>query len=333
MRKIKKKERELTRKRTALFVFYGILALILMGVGWRLYASLKTSVWDGRSRINLVFRSKPLFIASLEPSEAVMDLLVVPDGTFIEAAHGYGPYRVEVIYSLGELEGKGEALLADSLQEYLGVPLDAYVSPDKKELIIDNFNKTVKIKTQILGVMMGLFKGEGKTNLSRWDLLRLWWETVRLKNSKINVVNLSETSASSEATLPDGTKATKIEPERLDRIVNRLFVDEKIRAEDLTLAVLNSTGKSGLANQGARLIANIGGRVVKVGEIEGMAGIEKCQIRSEEKQRETYTVRKIREIFDCQWSREKIEGQRTEVVIILAEDYWRKLYAPLSSSE
>lgn len=300
-------------------LFLVIFLIIAIGLGWKTDRVLSKNVWDGQNRLNLVFRfqgSSPL-IMSFSPETST--ILIIPANAFIEVTHGYGPYRAESIYQLGELEKKlGGELLAESVQEYLGIPVDGY--------IINSNVKTQmsELKEGLMEIFRNSLKGGGKTNLTKWDLLRLWWKIRGVREDKINIIDLKEASASEEIILSDGTKAIKIDPERLERILSQFFVDEKIRQETLTIAVLNGTNHLGLANKGARLIGNMGGRVIGVGDVES----SRCEARSEKKYKNSYTVKKLIRVFDCEWGGENLENQRADVVLILGEQYWQKLNQP-----
>lgn len=335
-RKLKTRDKRSKRKRVALAVFWVIVLACLIGAGWHFPKLLVRSVWDGTSRINFVFETEPISLVSFTPEGKLLAFLVIPDGTYIEAIHGYGPYRVESLYQLGELEGRGSEVLAGSLQEYLAVPIDGWVAEGGRrsgESVVTGapvakweIGDGEEARDLVARVLLQYLRSGGETNFTRWDLLRLWWQIRRVREDKITTVDLGQTSASQRVDLPDGSQATRIDPDRLNSIISRLFIDEKIRAEDLALVVLNDTDHSGLAHRGARIISNIGGRVVGTGEAED--GNEKCRLKSGRKDRDSYTVKKTAAIFNCQWTGEGLEGQRADVVLILGDDYWRRLYSP-----
>lgn len=327
MKRLKIKEKRLRRKRF-LAEALGLIFFIFLALGViRIRRELGKSVWDGRNKVNLVFQSESIFIASFDPLTKSLSFLVIPDETFIEAVHGYGPYRAESLKKLGEIEGYGGKLLAESLQEYLGIPIDGYLLVDGLALK----NDSVESKNLVARSMVSLLKNGGETNLADWDLVRLWWKIKKLRGGQTVTFNLAEMSAFSEVILPDGSRAAEVDPERLEKVVSRLFVDERIRNENLAIAVLNGTTYAGLAGRAAKLVSHMGGRVVAVGEIEETTVREalkekKCQIQSPAKYKKTYTVKKLGEIFGCRWIGEKLYQQRAEVVLIIAEGYWQKLY-------
>ncbi|MCX6726081.1 MAG: hypothetical protein NT052_02090 [Candidatus Shapirobacteria bacterium] len=300
-----------------------ILILILIFLGFlifsilKIYHSCNNSLWDGEHQFNIIVNSQPASLISFNSSEETISVLLVPNGTFIETTHGYGPYRIESIYRLGELKGNGVELLTSSLQNYFGLPVDGFLQGNIYQI------KSSGIKNSLLNQFFEALRHDKKTNLSRWDLLRLWWQIKKTREDKINLIDLSQTSASQEVDLPDGSKAMKIETERLVRIFNQFFIDGEIRQEGLTIGVLNKTDKAGLANSAAKIITNIGGRVINIG-IQNDVSKEKnnCGLKSSKKYKNSYTVHRLNKIFHCYWQGElEDDNQRSDIVILLGEDY------------
>lgn len=319
MRKIKAKDKKRKRGQLVLVLLGGIFFTLLVGASYRFYRLVSDAVWDGKNRINLAFQAKPVLVTSFSLEEASLKTLVISEGTLIEVIHGYGFYRAESIYQLGELEGQGGELLTSSLQEYLGLPIDGYIKDDNLEFSTQN---PAEFKRSLVRAMIELAKGKGKTNLTRWDIFRLWWEIRKLKTKEVALIDLGETNALSLVVLPDESQAAEVDLERLDRIVQPLFIDERIRFENLAIVVLNGTSYPGLARRGTRLISNIGGRVTGVAGSKGRRA--RCEVRSKKGNKNSYTVKKIAKVFDCQWGGENLEDQRAEVVVILGEDYGQK---------
>jgi len=331
MAKINRREK---RKKRSKFRIIGLVLLIFLllflGVAvFKIYRSVTRGLWDRQSQFNVVINPikerEPVLILGFDHPENLLHILLIPPGTYIETIHGYGSCRVESIYRLGELNKKGGQLLSESLQDYLGLPVDAFVAKL-------NLSTLDSQKTGFLGKLLGsLLKGKEKTNLTSWDSLRLWWDFRNLPQDKIILVDLNQTSASQIIDLPDGAQARKIDSQRLSLIISQFFTDQRLKNEDLTLAVLNGTSHVGLANKMATLIKNIGGQVINVGEIESTKlkiKNSKCEIRSQKKDKNSYTTKKLMSVFGCQWGGEDLENQRSDLVLIIGEGYWEKLTLP-----
>lgn len=295
------------------WVLVFILLILLGGIAWRMTKLFKDSVWDGRSRFNLVLHADPISLVSLDASSQTISFLVIPDGTYIEAASGYGPCRVEKIYPLGELEGRGIELLAASFETYFGLPIDGWLRVEKEWSLGE-------AKRLFSGSINLAFKDQSRTNLSYWDLARLWLMTSRTRSHKVEVVDLGETTVAEEFTLPDGAKARKVDSQRISKIISNLFTDKRLRQEDLAIAVMNASGETGLAAEAARLVTNIGGRLVEVGDWPEK--LENCQIKTTPATKKTYTSQKLAKIFNCQFGVDLEGGERWDLLIVLGESDW-----------
>ncbi|MFZ5366277.1 MAG: LytR C-terminal domain-containing protein [Patescibacteria group bacterium] len=312
-----KEQKEKKQKRNFLAVrlwFVFALVLILLGLGLKTYRVVKNSIWDGSSRINFVLKGEEAILASFEPGES-LTLIPIPKGTNLLLTHGYGKYRVEAVLGLEELE-KRQALLVETIQENLGVPVEGWIRITNYKLQITNYKEGIlnELENQILG--------KGKTNFSTWDILRLWWEIKKIREGEIEVLDLEKLNVFSQSKLPDGTVVLEIAPAQLDVQIQKYLADSQVKKEKLAIEVLNGTSYLGLAERGARILTNIGGEVVAVGNSE--VGSEKCEVESEKKNKNSYTVLKIIKIFSCSWREKKEEG-RGEITLILGEDYWQKL--------
>ncbi len=313
------------KKRVSLrYLLWAILLVFLFGLGWRAYCGLTRSIWDGRNQVNLVFAGQPTLVASFSPLQGSLGILLISDRAYIKTTHGYGQYRIEKIWELGELEGRPE-LLAESVQESLGLVIDGWIGSQENKMVFSfpEEEKEKRIKKTILDCLFQLIRKKKKTNLTRWDLVRLWWQIRGVRFDKITIIDLEKTSALLPLALPDGTSGFEIDQNRLDSFITRYFQDEQIKEEDFSLEIVNATSHSGLAAQGARVVANLGGRVIAMSDRD--LKINTCEIKSRREERGSYTFKKLMKVFDCQANPEDLEDSRAGVMIILGEDYWQKL--------
>lgn len=320
-KRLPKKRKKISSLR---LILGAIICLLFLGIVWRTYQGFHQSVWDGDSQINLVLASQPVTIVSFSPARGSLKILLIPDKTFIETVHGYGQYRVESLGGLGELENR-PSLLAESCQEYLGLPVDGWIGGERNEMVFSQTGQEGErqIKQTLTDRLFQLIKKKEKTNLTRWDLVRLWRQINTVRFDKVTLIDLSKTSALLAKILPDGTPGFEIDQNRLDSLIARYFQDDKLREEGLSVEILNATDHSGLASQGARVITNLGGRVIGIKDWPSRN--DQCQIRSKKERASSYTLKRLAKIFDCQLTGEDLGDSRAETVIIIGEDYWRKL--------
>ena len=304
----RKKHQNLRMIKPILMVIFSIL---LLGIGWQIFAAFRHSLWDGQNRINLVLNIDPISIVSFDPDSQTINSLLIPNGTYIETAREHGPYRIEKIYSLGELEEGGMELLSASLETYFGLPIDGWIAAD------EGWKKPEGTKSFLSGLVILAFKDKSLTNLGRWDLVRLWLIVNQTRGHKIETVNLGETTVAEKFALPDGTQASKIDQQRISRIISRLFTDQRICQENLAIAIMNAGTETGLAAKAARLIINIGGRLIEIGDWP--EELENCQVKTVKK---NYTSKKLSQVFGCQETTDLEKGAKWDLLIILTGENW-----------
>jgi hypothetical protein len=319
------KEQKQKKSRKRLKLAWWTLAVIslvatggLIYQGWRV---VKTSQWDGQGRLTLAFNTAPILIASYEPEAGKLDLLTIPGNTQLEAVGGYGLYQARSLWNLGELEVSGK-IFTESLEVSLAIPVDGWLNPGEKDAFFLNDNQAKVRKDYLIENLIAAIKNR-QTSLNRWDLIRLYWGVRKVRLNQVSLVALGQTSALGEISLADGTPAYEIKDQSLDVLISDLFADEKIKNEALAIGVYNSSQYPGLANKASRMIDNLGGRTIEIGDWEGKT--DGCEIRSQKQLASTQTVKKMINIFGCQQIIEDMSGERADVILVIGEDYWHFL--------
>lgn len=294
------------------FVFFLALAILVLA---GFFLSLKKqdffpSFWDGKRRLNFLVIGKTIEVVSFSPIEEAGGIILLPPETYLETTHGYGNWRLSSILSLSEQENRKETLLRESLEEFLGIPLDGF-------LFYPSFLKFKAPKALFFAVL-----GRVRTNFRLFDLWQIWQKAGPIRFEEKNTFDLKETSVLSELVLKDGSRVYSADVLQLDQLVSKFATDENLRNENLKIEVVNASGKAGLAKRGARIIGNIGGDVISLKGSE--TEIDKCQIKSEKKNRGSYTLKRIGDFFHCDY-REGIGESRADMVVVLGNDYFRKL--------
>lgn len=315
-RRNKIKRQILSRGLTALFIFF-VLFLGLMV--WKMF---KKSKWDGKHEINFVVQGEKVTIFSFNPQKKFLNILVIPKESHITAAKGYGEYKITNIYKLGELEkiGGGE-LLSSSIRSFFAIPIDGWIKLE-----------SLKLKeTKLLPVFWLIIKRQAKTNLSWWDLGRLFWQSKNLPIDQINKVDLEKTNYIGQESLPDGSRIYKFEAGSIDDLTIRMLSDEDILQEDLQIVVLNGTSHPGLAKDMARVVKNLGAELIGVKDYE--LKVDQSQIFCQSKKLTlSHTALRIAKNFGMEISDKKLDDQKVDLVIVLGEDFWRRFYSSSSIS-
>lgn len=335
--KLKKRRKFAILLRLALLASFFISAVV---VGFLVLKVARSSSLPKNGRATVVFATKPVLLLSFEP-QGELTVVSIPEKTYVETSRGFGSYRIGVVWELGEQEKLGGELLKETTQEFLGVPVDGWVGSENgktresaflqnwkmengKEEILSLKNKLTSWAILIRPKELLNFGKNLKTNLTIFDLARVWLRAKNTRFDKINFLDLGQTTALSSLILADGSTAKTFDQALLDAVCLGLFKDSRFSNEHIAVEVLNGTDKQGLANRVARLINNLGGEVVSVANSPQKAS--RCQIRGESQFLKSFTGQRLGQIFGCIILPEKPHDSRADIQILIGEDYWQKLY-------
>lgn len=315
-----KEQRVRKRKLVGQIFIRGVTVFVIfisLFLGFKIGQIFKNSCWNSKHEINFVIQAGDVTIFSFNPRKRLLNILKIPGDTYILAAKGYGEYKIKNIYKLGEMEkiGGGE-LLSSSIQRFFAVPVDGWIKLENYQLENNN----------LLPVFWLVIKRQARTNLSWWDLARLFWQTRNLAVDQINQLDLKKTNFISKNTLGDGSEVFKFEITSIDELTIRLFSDEEVLDEDLQIVVLNGTDYPGLAKDMARVVKNLGAELI--GVKDSTSKIDQSQIFCQSRaQAISYTATRIARSFDMKIKNKKLDDQEVDLVIVLGEDFWRRFYS------
>jgi len=284
----------------------------------------QAGLWDGRHNFNfVVWQNNQFLVISYRSGIEEVNILQVSPETYIPLAKGFGEYPAGSIWQLGELEKIGGGpLLQFSSQQFLQIPVQGWGKVSSR-LIRQRPDQSLKLnKKDLLFLTFNLLLTEER-NLTSWDIIRLLSKINSLPASKINFYSLDKTRAGEWLTLPDGSRAFKIQKEFLKTLVKELYKDREVLNEAILWTVVNKIGVSGLAAQVVAIIDNLGGEVVGFyDQKESKAGGIYCQ----KEVCRSYTVGLLSRTLKLTVKKEILENSHAEALVVLDEDYWRFFY-------
>jgi len=291
-------EKRLKRQKKSVFLFLILIILLLiLASSFRFCLGWKKSKIRELNRVNFVINSYEVVIVSVVQGKEIV-LVDVPEEQKIRLTRGYGDYPISAIFRLGELDHKGLNLLTETIQEYFAVPLQGAI-------ILESLRCQKSPKFCLDKILLESLLGKVKTDFSFSDLLILWWRVKRTSWFNFKEVKIKD-----------------LEQKKLDNLLTKIFLDEKVSQENLAISVFNSTDFPGLGNQGARIITNFGGRVISVGNSDLK---KNSLLKSPKEVANSYTVKILKNVFQAKWEEGEVEGGRADIEVYLGEDYWKKL--------
>lgn len=334
---MKKSARKKLHKRQASKLSIGItalvilLCLIILGKTISLVGGLsqpfapdsktisKQSTWDGKGVINVAILADKSYILSFNPYQETLLVLKVPDETYLKVPFNFGKWSLGSVYQLGQSEPTviGALLYKKTLEENLGIPINSYIIDQKSK---DSFEK--KLANLRQNPLENIdFLQQIKTDLSFLEYWNLFWQIRGVRFDKVKILDLGESDLTSWIVLRDGTRVISIEQDELDIFIQKYFADSKIKDEGLSIGIYNTTLHSGLAEQAARIIENMGGRVVFTANSK--SHLDQTIIVGGK----SYTNNILTQIFTPQELSslpESLDSSRADINLFLGEDYFMK---------
>jgi hypothetical protein len=271
--KNKKSKPEPRRPKNKIFLGVAVLlflvVLILIGKLFGFLGSInepyskdsqKFNSWNGESPLNLVVKADDLYLLSYQPKSKSLTILKFPGGIYIDTPYDFGKWPVGSIYDLGQAEKPpmGVKLLKDSLGDAFNLVPDGYIilgesSPGFLE-VVDNERKDLIPGIDLLS--------KSKTDLNILEYLKVWWTIKNVRSDKLKIINLEKSDLTEWLFLPDGSRVITLDPIKMSQFEEGRFEDINIKDEVLSIGIMNATDFPGLAEKAAKIITNLGGRVI-----------------------------------------------------------------------
>ncbi len=306
-----------SQKRTRLGIAALVFVVIIVIIG-QLFAFLtrftasKNYQWTGQSTINIVVKTDKIYALSYNPIDSQVTLLKIPDDTYMTLPGGYGRWPIRSVYDLGQGEKtpRGAELLKQTVAFNFGIPIDGYLS----------FTSDQPLEETVQGLRKNPFSSfqfvrQGQTDLSRLELTRLVWGWWGVRQDKIKTVDMGQSQVTESILLPDGSRALGLDQIKMDNLIHQQFEDVSLSYEGLTIGIYNGTQHPGLADRVARVITNMGGRVVYTTNTE--TPISKSFVLG----KEGYTKTRLTQVFATDKPQPlNIDESRADVIVVLGED-------------
>lgn len=272
--KVAQKNTKIKKKtKLALLVLGLIVFLLVLGQTVRIIQSLSSPFskdvvkvsrsyqWDNDFNLNLVIKTKGVYLLSYNPSEKRITVIDVPDEAYLEVPGGFGEWQLRSIYDLGQTSqgpGGGE-LLKRSLSSFFGIPVDGFI--EFKGQLAQKSGVEVADFLRQNPLNIAYFLSSITSDLTPWELIRLKLAFSQVRFDKVQDIDLKKLKLMETDRLGDGTQILTADPTKIDSaLIN--FIDTKIREEHLGVAIFNATSYPGLAQKAARIITNTGGNVI-----------------------------------------------------------------------
>lgn len=243
-----------------------------------------TKKWYYEGRFT-VLDTHTLSLTSYPSDNSAIITIMIPPEAYINVPGGYGYYQVEDVLELGRSERKGDALLVESVSALIGIPIEA-----------------------------------SKQRMSYWDQI-LVWRVAGDKEIERQSIDLDDYSVTISEKRVDGVEIEKLDPVKVDFYFGELFWERTIRDENTTIGIFNDSDTPGLANDYARMLENIGYRVVEIANWDGEPISDECLIRitGAAELIGSVSISRLTSVFECPVVSEQEQG-RFDIQLVLSNN-------------
>lgn len=288
---MKKQRSKKTIKIFPLLSVFLLLGLVAYGgiKVWSWFSRQWQLNWRGKSGYSLALETKEndILVLSLIPSKKKATVIEVPGNTQIETPW-FGQYLAQKLSLLSEQE-KTPSIFTRSLSHSLGIPID---SAKTKTSLTKKGEKWSSVISGYFRPWWGVEEYYLWRYLGQRDVV---WQEYGLKKW------------SEKKKLPDGREFYDLNRELFLEEIGGQFTDAIVRREELPVSVFNIGQKEDLADQTADIIQLMGIRVVEIGDRDRELD-QGCLIVSEEGNRSSFTVRRLRKVFGCDFQAESLDS-------------------------
>lgn len=247
--------------------------------------------------ISVLVGSSPVTIWTWDTVHNTFIVLAVPSEYVASGADGYGRYSLEALWKLGFIDKKNGLVLSRSMEQLLAIRIPYYIGEQTDAL-------SVTSDTVLYGKNIFSFRSTGKffmhrlfSNMPLPTFIAMSWAMKRARLDALRMIDVREKSITVDEELSDGTKQAVLDPNRMDSVLTGVYADEVLAQEGITVAIYNTTSTPYLGTQAARMLTNLGIRVVAVGNAP--SGTGQCEMKGREEVFDTKTAHVIRKFFDC----------------------------------
>ena len=274
-------------------------------------------------RQTMVLVGSPMTVLSWNETDRSMTLVNFPEYMAADGTHGYGTYSFEAFWKLGEIDKKDGTVLAESISEALGIPVNWYVGPRSGIYTKSEDALTLAKRVFSASGIGSWLTGRFRTNIPLTEFIKFVWLLQLSKPDRMETFDFSHTPSliAQDMVLADGSHQLVLATDRVDSRLAHLFEDDQIRRETLTTSVYNTTQMPSLGTRAARLLGNLGVSVVTVGN--DTPEKEVCTIDGTESALKSKSAKVIEYVLGCK-AVTIPQSDRTDLTVRIGKSYAKR---------
>lgn len=314
------KKREDARKWHSLVGIFTTIVLLLAVVNG-VFKTLSFSKhfskpsWDGKSSFAVALSTTPTSVLIYSPNSKELNLVALGGELYIPTGETDKP--IGRVAELSE-DTQKLAMVASTVTR---APIKNYVVFDR-ELTADevNFQQVFKgFASLATPVALFIFGPSGvvDTNISRTDMISLWWQVKSLSIDELNFVPLG--AYSQDIVMSNGAKVLGVDSASVLKTVSKYMENREVLESSLEIEIVDASGDANNLRLASDFVTSIGGRVVAEKESEVTTAITSIAAQDDD----SYTAAYLAKLFDCDINQVPSLA-KDQLRVVLGEDFGKR---------
>lgn len=315
-----KKQEALKKWHTIIGIFVTVVLVLAVLNGFIKTLSIGKyfgkSTWDGRAAFSAVVSTKPISIFVYNPTAREITLVKLDDNLYTQTLDLEKP--LARIADFGS-SGDGQSLMQITTSA-LRSPVKSYVILKEQEIAdearLESYFKGFASIFSPVKIITSGFVGVSDTNITRIDMIKLWWQTKSLSINNLNFIDAA--GYTQEIILAGGEKVLGVDDVSLHRIMSEHLENRTILEEGRQILVENSSGAVDRGLLAADIVGALGGQVAGISQRDNAVAETFIGVSHD-----SYTASYLAKIFDCDIKTLPDFGER-EVKVVVGRDFGQK---------
>lgn len=189
-----------------------------------------------------------------------------------------------------------------------------------KQNFENSFRGFASLVTPAKIFIFGNDKTVGNTNITRLDVIRLWWQVKSLGLEELNLVDLSVYSQ--DVLIEGSSKVLGVDEASLHFEISKYVKNRVISGENFGVNIVNGSGSQKAFDLAINFLSGAG---------YGVGRVENSESESEEtviwaNDPNSYGAKYLARVFDCDKISALKEGKKDELKVIIGRDFKRRYF-------
>ena len=273
------------------------------------------SEWDSKSPYVSIFSTSPPSIFILQKDPKRLTVFKLDENAYLVTG------GKETLKKTADIFAKEDGeKIAEIMSLNLGVDVEKYVTLKEKVPAdaesVKNLFKNIASFVAPFKIIGGLNDSEiENTNITRIDLLKLWWQ---LKGVSVGNVKLVELAPFKEEIVTgDNNKVLGVEEESIRLLMGQYLENRYLDAQKADIEIFNESKVAEAGKLAADFASSAGFNVTRVEQSSAIS--EATRIIAKDKN--SYNASYLASIFDCDIVFQPDEAEQSDLIVIIGRDF------------